>query len=604
MKNHPFLLFTCCILIGLPVTISAQQHIIDSLTSTLGQNNMTIHQRGMTMARLADALSYSDLHLGLEKNSEALVYAEKNKDEAAASYAYSCRAVLYVVTGNTAAAQNAVDSAILLAKAAPSFIKGIAWFRKGYVENIKNNPDEALKSWQKALNYLNVEGGPLYQSSIYYLLYGIYAERNDSDKATRYAMLSLKNAVKSHDPGMLIAAWQINGTDYLQRFKERKDSVLLDSAVYAFRQSVMIFRQQRAWVKNQSVVALPALNLADIYMDYYPPWYKDSILNYVNLSLKVSLETGNKTMQANCYDIISKLNRRDGNLDVAEKVLLKEKTVVDSINPANYYLSMNLYQSLAQLKEEQGDKAAALTYYRHYLDFYQKEFDAKQFEIIQQLEAKYQDEKKDKALKLLQQRNTFQKKQTYLYIGIAVIAIVGLLFLFLAYHFQLKYSLQREKLKDEEAGRLLAEQKLIQSQKEQLQKELLAGALQVDHKNELLQNLKEKLLTQASSPSALQLEKIINEEIRMDEGFESIKSEFKDLHPEFFSRLQQKAVQKLTPLDLKYCAYLYMNLSSKQIATLLHVEPKSVRMAKYRLKQKLGLGKEDELDAVIRGLSE
>jgi len=38
----------------------------------------------------------------------------------------------------------------------------------------------------------------------------------------------------------------------------------------------------------------------------------------------------------------------------------------------------------------------------------------------------------------------------------------------------------------------------------------------------------------------------------MEEDFESIKSEFKDLHPKFFSRLQQKAVQKLTPLDLKY----------------------------------------------------
>jgi DNA-binding CsgD family transcriptional regulator len=46
-----------------------------------------------------------------------------------------------------------------------------------------------------------------------------------------------------------------------------------------------------------------------------------------------------------------------------------------------------------------------------------------------------------------------------------------------------------------------------------------------------------------------------------------------------------------------------MKLSSKQIAALLHVEPKSVRMAKYRLKQKLGLGKDDELDAVIQNLT-
>lgn len=254
--------------------------------------------------------------------------------------------------------------------------------------------------------------------------------------------------------------------------------------------------------------------------------------------------------------------------------------------------------------------AAALAAYKRYIDFYKKEFDSEQFETIQQLEAKYQDEKKDKELKLLQARNEFRKKQNYLYLGIAVAALLGLIFLFLAYHFRLRYSIQREKLlkqekqeaewqtrlKEEETARLVVEQKLMQ-------RELLAGALQVEHKNELLQSLKNKLLEHPDSgTTSFHLEKIMNDELRTDEDFENIKSEFKDIHPGFFNKLQQNALQKLTPLDLKYCAYILMGLSPKQIASLLHIEPKSVRMTRYRLKQKLGLDKETNLDEYIGGL--
>lgn len=606
MKIRLFLLLMICGLSACPAVGSAQRRVIDSLQAALSQNGMTVYQRAVTMARLADAVSFGHTRLGLEKNAAALAYAQAHGDRAAASYVYSGRASLYVAAGDMSAAENAADSAVLLARGASAFIKGLAFFRKGYLQNIDNSPDSALKNWQQALDLLGRAGdedAALYQANIYYLLYGIYAERSDSARATGYARLALGKAQGSRNPGMQVAALQINGTDYLGRFQATGDSLYLDSAVAAFARSVAVFRGNSDRIKNQSVVALGALNLADIYMDYYPPWYGDSVLSYVNLALSASVEAGNKTMQANCYDIIGKLAVRAGRPGGAEQALLKEEAVVDSIVPANYYLSMNLYESLARLKEQQGDDRASLAYYKRYLEYYRKEFDAEQFQTIQQLEAKYQDEKKDKALKLFAQRSAFQKKQTFLYAGIAVAAILGLLFLFLAGHFRLKYSLQREKLKDEEAARLLAEQRLVRSEKQQLQKELLAGALHLDHKNEVLQNLKDRLLEGAAAPSARQLEKIINEEIRLDEDFEHVKSEFKELHPEFFSRLQAKAVQKLTSLDMKYCAYLYMKLSSKQIAALLHVEPKSVRMAKYRLKQKLGLGKDDELDAVIQNLT-
>src|SRR5699024_2103497 len=110
----------------------------------------------------------------------------------------------------------------------------------------------------------------------------------------------------------------------------------------------------------------------------------------------------------------------------------------------------------------------------------------------------------------------------------------------------------------------------------------------------------DKLQEKAGAQPARQLEQIIDDELRIDESFEDIRLQLKEIHPDFFDRLQEKAHKKLTQLDLKYCAYLSMKLSTKQIASLMNVEPKSVRMTKYRLKQKLDLGKEDNLDDFLQ----
>lgn len=82
----------------------------------------------------------------------------------------------------------------------------------------------------------------------------------------------------------------------------------------------------------------------------------------------------------------------------------------------------------------------------------------------------------------------------------------------------------------------------------------------------------------------------------MQTDFEDIKMQIQELHPDFFNRLSEKAIKKLTLLDLKYCTYLYLKMSTKQIAQALHVEPQSVRMFKYRLKQKFGLDKDVVLE--------
>ncbi|MEL6636870.1 MAG: hypothetical protein AAFW73_23515 [Bacteroidota bacterium] len=73
---------------------------------------------------------------------------------------------------------------------------------------------------------------------------------------------------------------------------------------------------------------------------------------------------------------------------------------------------------------------------------------------------------------------------------------------------------------------------------------------------------------------------------------------FAQLHPRFWDRLLE-AHPALNGNDLRLCAYLRLQLSSKEIAQLLGIQHHSVQKARYRLKKKLALGSHEDLREFI-----
>ena len=60
------------------------------------------------------------------------------------------------------------------------------------------------------------------------------------------------------------------------------------------------------------------------------------------------------------------------------------------------------------------------------------------------------------------------------------------------------------------------------------------------------------------------------------------------IHENFFRNLRSRYPQ-LTSSDLKFCAFLRLNLSTKDIANLTHLTVRGVEAARYRLRRKLAL---------------
>jgi DNA-binding NarL/FixJ family response regulator len=87
---------------------------------------------------------------------------------------------------------------------------------------------------------------------------------------------------------------------------------------------------------------------------------------------------------------------------------------------------------------------------------------------------------------------------------------------------------------------------------------------------------------------------MLGETEKSDEDWSRFALYFDEVHNNYLTTLKTKFPQ-LSNTDLKLCAYLRLNLSSKEIAQLLNISLKGVEVSRYRLRKKLGLATEVNL---------
>lgn len=120
-------------------------------------------------------------------------------------------------------------------------------------------------------------------------------------------------------------------------------------------------------------------------------------------------------------------------------------------------------------------------------------------------------------------------------------------------------------------------------------REMAISTMNLVRKNELLQQIKDNLLTnQDPKQSIREVIKTIDRNIDEAETWNLFKKAFENADRDFFKKVKDLH-PGLSPNDLKLCAYLRLNLSSKEIAPMLNISPRSVEVKRYRLRKKLNL---------------
>jgi hypothetical protein len=132
-------------------------------------------------------------------------------------------------------------------------------------------------------------------------------------------------------------------------------------------------------------------------------------------------------------------------------------------------------------------------------------------------------------------------------------------------------------------------------------KELATAAMHLVERGGILSSIREELMAvikRLNIPNMTfefrSVFKILGETEKSDEDWNRFSLYFDEVHNNYLTTLKTKFPQ-LSNTDLKLCAYLRLNLSSKEIAQLLNISLKGVEVSRYRLRKKLGLATEVNL---------
>ena len=204
--------------------------------------------------------------------------------------------------------------------------------------------------------------------------------------------------------------------------------------------------------------------------------------------------------------------------------------------------------------------------------------------------------------------------QTWWAIILYIFAGIGLFWLLLKYQRQRDFKEQQKKLlqqkrEHEEKQRTLKlrhelevqenEKKIIQLTADKLQseldhknQELASSAMNLVRKIEVMSNLKESLQSYKSMPdtekSGKEFQKIIktiDKELDQQQEWEQFAFHFDKVHNNYLQHLKD-SYPSLSANDLKLCAYLKLNISTKEIAQLMNISVRGVETARFRLRKK------------------
>ncbi|MFM1878269.1 MAG: hypothetical protein RLZZ241_1135 [Bacteroidota bacterium] len=203
------------------------------------------------------------------------------------------------------------------------------------------------------------------------------------------------------------------------------------------------------------------------------------------------------------------------------------------------------------------------------------------------------------------------------YLKVWAIAIFGFIALavgfvihksYKAYYRRQQALLQEKARKKLKQKALKARKKLVEMRNANLRqeiesknRELAVSTMSIIKKNEFLNAIKDQLKKAASTPEVRYVIRTIDQNINNEEDWEFFESAFNNADQDFLQNVKKRHPD-LTPNDLKLCAYLRLNLSSKEIAPLLNISLRSVEVKRYRLRKKMDLDHEESLVNYILSL--
>jgi len=232
--------------------------------------------------------------------------------------------------------------------------------------------------------------------------------------------------------------------------------------------------------------------------------------------------------------------------------------------------------------------------YKQYVKLRDSLYKTKRINTINNLTTKYKLVESEAQSKVLSQK--LKNRTLTLILSIFLILLIILLIALSFSRYSIKSKLHKEEAKD------------LNLTIEQKNQELISRVLDQNHQNEIYEEINTTIATLEADKNTEKLKQYLyninislsNKENEGNE-WQSFRTQFEQVHPQFFNNLLN-IKSTLTENDLRVCAYIKLNLTTKDIANILNLSFRTIQTTRYRIKKKLGLAPETDLMKYIQSL--
>lgn len=309
--------------------------------------------------------------------------------------------------------------------------------------------------------------------------------------------------------------------------------------------------------------------------------------------------------------ILTEIYENQNQLETAKQYALRARSV-----PENIEGRIKIYDRLAIIYGKINDFKKAMAYKDSVIIATDTLHTIKNSALFKSEKLKFQIQNYQHEIS--ESKKTLQQEKQFFYtLIIGLIILMG--FLVWIYknnslkHKQRKRIVELELAKEKSDHLLMEEQHrekeaLVLLEKERLKneldlknRELTSRAMYLASKNELIEEVIQSLSQNTQIPTNSSLKSQINDlkkHLKKDTQWDSFFMHFEELNQGFLDRLRAEHPQ-LTPNDVRFLTFIYMNLSYKEIASLLNITPQSCRKRKERISKKMNVPENHTLHSYL-----
>lgn len=450
---------------------------------------------------------------------------------------------------------------------------------------------KSLEAFYEALQY-NVENDEVRNAQVYMGIAGIYYYLDDLEQAIYFCELAF-SVFKKYDIKSGLASYYGNMAGIYTAKGEDEKTIDFTKRSLEISQEI---EDSLMTAVNLSSLGTLALKKGDV----------EEALSYLDLAYPIAVNINNSNLISDVLCGYGEVYEQIGELDKAEKYYLEANSLSKNTSSRTKMIRLN---GLARVAELNGEFQNSNRYLKEYYVLNEEIKGAGVSQSVEKIRWKSLLREKEFEQQLVNEKFKFR---TVLYSATMLIAFLLIALFYYRYKNKsnsLKLYLAENKSL-EEIIEVEKELKKIQDQVhhaelETLSKELTSLNIMMLTKNNFVSDLKEIILTSKNdaNPSNVlsKIKHAVSRLSNVEQDWEQFQHVFQQVHPDFFNSIKSK-FPLITKGELRICAYIKINMSNNEIASLLNVEQRSVITNRYRIRKKMNLDSEINLDNYIQSL--